>query len=146
MVCSREITWVAPPPLCGATSGRRPTQTLRMSSADRPRQHAGGLVEDEPQLFGVGLGFARQVLARRVGGAQDQLAQPGHGKQDPAVPGLGHQQRVLAGHEVPVDHDVHPLARVTIGPAPAGRRHPAGVDPDARGIDHTTRLHLKTNT
>ena len=75
------------------------------------QQVAPGLLQDEVHLLRKGAGLARQVVARRVGGAEDGLAEPGHGEHHAAVLGLGHQQRVVAGQEAAVDDEVHTLAR-----------------------------------
>ena len=55
--------------------------------------------------------LGREVLARRVGGAQDDLAQPGHTEQDPAIRRPRHSSRRGLRAGFPVHHEVHALAR-----------------------------------
>ena len=109
----------------------------------RFRQVAAGLAEDEVHLLAERCGLAVQVVARRVGGAEDRLAQPRHGEEHAAVGRLRHHQRMRAGHEGAVDDEVHALAR----------RHHRGarrciglavhvahrVHPHAGGVDHAAR-------
>src|SRR5258707_9463793 len=64
--------------------------------------------------------------------SQDDLAQPGHGKEHAAIGRLGHEQGVVAGQEVAVHHHVHALA---------GRDH--GLDGTARSEEHTSELQSR---
>jgi hypothetical protein len=115
----------------------------------RTREHAGGLAEDEVHLRGQRFGLGAAIRARRVGGAQHGLAQPRHGKEHAAVARARHEQRLGAGQEGTVHHQVHALARGDQGcgapPADARRGvHRAhAVDPHARGVDHAGRAHLE---
>eukprot|EP01136_Pigoraptor_vietnamica_P028905 Opistho-1_new@7734 len=95
--------------------------------AHRAAQHPARLAQNEIQLLGKGLRLARQVLAWRVGRAEDQFAQPGHGEEHPAVAGLGHQQCVVTGHEFAVHHDVHTLAGADHALGHRVLAHPAGL-------------------
>ncbi len=100
------------------------------------RQIARGGFQDEVDVVILGARLQRQVTARRVGGADDGVAVPGHQEQHAAVVGLGHQDRAIAGQEAARQRQVYALA---------GRDHhlralvlhaPYRVDPDAGGIDH----------
>ncbi len=111
------------------------------------RQVASSLAEDELHFFMERRRLAGQVVARRVGRAEDGLAQPGHREQHAAVGRLRHHQRMRAGQKGAVDDEVHALARRHHR---LGRRsiriavHVAhGIHPHARGIHHAARAQLE---
>ncbi len=113
----------------------------------RGRRRAGEVArrfaQDEGGLFLERARLALQILAGAVGGAEDDLAEPGHGEEDAAVCRLRHHHRVVGGKELPVHHDVHALAGRDDGPrGPAegfGVLAAQAVHPDPRGIDDAAR-------
>ncbi|MNL02291.1 hypothetical protein D3C87_1227920 [compost metagenome] len=96
-------------------------------------------LQDEIDVVGARAGLQRQVVARRVGGADDGVAVPGHDEQHPAVIGLRNQDRPVAGQEAARDGQVHALARRHHGPRLPVLHLPHRIDPHPRGIDHAVR-------
>jgi hypothetical protein len=80
-----------------------------------------------------------------IGGADQGLAEPGHREKHATIPGSRHQQSMIARQKVAIDNDVHTLTRAdrrTNRPSGGLRVNAANrVDPDAGGIDHTTRTN-----
>ena len=109
-------------------------------------QVTGRFGEDEVHLFLEGRGLQVQACAGCVCGAQDDLAQPWHGKQHTAIAGFGHQQGGVAAEEFFVHHDVHTLAGGDDGFGHGCRCARSGVlltqrvHPYACGVDHAARL------
>ena len=91
-----------------------------------------------------GRGLQCQIVARCVGGAQNDLAQPGHGKEHAAIGGAWHQHRVGPRQEAAVDHQVHALAGCHHGRSGGGvglAVHVThSVHPHTRGVDDAARL------
>ena len=115
-------------------------------AARRLLQILGRFIQDESHFRVKRLRLTRQVLARRVGGAQNHLAQPRHRKQNAAIGRLGHHQGVIGREERFVNHQVHTLAGCDDRPAnaPAGLAVLAaqGIDPDTGGVDHARCVNL----
>ena len=104
-------------------------------------QIARRLLQDEVDFGFKSERLARQIVTRCVGGAQDHLAQPRHGKQHAAIGGFGHHQGLWVGPKTFVHHQVHALTGGHHG-LRAAVLLAQRIHPHPRGIDHATRLNL----
>ena len=69
-----------------------------------------GFAKDELEFLPERVRLAAQVMARRIGRADDDLAEPGDSEQYAPIGCLGDDQRVIRRHEFAVNHHVHALA------------------------------------
>ena len=114
-----------------------------VAAAGAAGQIIGCLTEHEIDLGREGPGLERQIGPRRVGGAEDHLAEPRNCKQHPPITGPGNDQCSLRWEELPIHHQMDPLAR---------RHHrsrrwivepPHGIHPNPGRVDHASGGHLK---
>ena len=85
-------------------------------------------------------------MARVVRRAQNEFAQPRHGKQNAPVRRAGHQKRAAARQKVLIHHHMHALAgrdqRACAAPCGCGVLLAQGVHPHACGVDDAARLNV----
>ena len=114
---------------------------LHITSLRGACQVAGRLLQDEINFRLKGQRLRGQIVTRRVGGAQNHLPQPRHGKQHAAIGGFGHHQGRLPRQKPLVHHHVHALARRHHGLC-AAVLFAQGIDPHPCGVDHAPRCNL----
>src|SRR5258706_486433 len=113
-----------------------------IAARGRSREVARRLVEDEFHLVEERLGLGCEVVARRVGRAEERGAEPGHREKHAPVARHRHEDRAIAGQEGAVDDEVHALARRDQVAARGAVHAPDRVDPDAGRVDHAARPEL----
>ena len=122
--------------------------TLDIRAFGRTTQITRRFGQNEINFFVERQRLARQVMAWRVGGAENHLAQPGHGKQDTAIGSFGHHQGGITTQKFTIHHHVHALTGCHHwfgGPPAIGTIGGAVflaqlIDPNPGGVDDAARL------